>query len=200
MRNETPLLPSTRRRLYLSDQEQAFIGWDRNVDFNSEKARLEQAVAETRNRTEKSFYAIALLQLTNGCRRNETLAAAFLWAENPRRELRIKTEKRKDKYMRLVVIPEIFSKYDETLKKGITDIQSMPRPHDAYYYFCTSRLGHNTHSMRYAFVGDASHKHPVQLISKMTGQKSMDTVLRYVQQKEAEKALRERFGLEEGEN
>lgn len=172
------------------------MGWDRGVDFDAEKARIIEAITTTRNRVEKAFYAIALVQLTNGTRRNEALNACFKWLEEGKREVRIRAQKRKDKYMRLVGIDPILYKYD-SIKKGIADIQAMARPHDAYYYFCKSRLGHNTHCMRYAFISDVSNKdkHPAEFIAKMTGQKDSKVVVRYIQQKGAEDALRRRLGL-----
>lgn len=175
------------------DAEESFMGWDRGIDYQAKHDMLEQAIATTRDRREKGFYAVALIQLKNGARRSEALECAFEWAKSGKREYRIRARKRKDKFKRLMVIPPILSKYP-VLKKAFTELEQEEHPAKAYYYFCSSRLGHNTHCMRYAFISDVANKEqkPGEFIAKMTGQKNPKVVLTYISQKAADMALRAR--------
>lgn len=168
------------------------LGWDGGVDFNLEKVKLEMLIEQTRDGVEKALYSIALIQLVNGLRRHEAVEAAIMYAKHGKKLGRVRVQKRKDKYMRLVVIPQVVRRY-ESIKRGLAALEAVENRDKKYYRFCRSRLAHNTHSMRYAFISDASIKNPALLISKMTGQVSANTVLHYLNQKTAEKAFLERF-------
>lgn len=178
----------------MSEEEISFQGWDRGIDYTAEHDALVQLVQTTRDRREKAFYAIALIQLTNGARRSEALEAAFTWAKNRKKEYRIRARKRQDKFKRLMVIPPLLSKYP-ALKKAFVALEQEPNPAKAYYYFLSSRLDHNTHCLRYAFISDVANREqrPGEFIAKMTGQKNPKVVLNYISQHAADKALRDRF-------
>lgn len=166
------------------------LGWDQNLDFNAEKLALESNIASVRDRREKTFWALALCQLVNGSRRSEALDGLIQWAHNGKSRQRVRVRKRKDKYDRFFKIPEVVRRYD-SIKRGALDLEAEgpDAAAKAYYYFMKSRFSHNTHSLRYAFIGEHADKIPVQLLAKMTGHKRMDQVLHYTQRRAAETKL-----------
>lgn len=170
-----------------------FYGWEKGLDFEETKIRLDTLVEETRDRWEKTMYGILLTDLVNGSRIGEAIDGIMLWAEGGKREVRVRAQKRKDKYMRLMIIPSTVRKYPiiaETalaMQAGYKNIRSNVK------MFCQRKLGFNTHALRHAFITHASRTMPAQLIARVTGQKKLDMIIRYIESSAAEKVLRERI-------
>lgn len=183
----------TDKNLYNEDltQGQAFLGWDRNLDFNEQKARLAELIRTTRKRRLKTMYCILYVQLVNGARISETLDACLLYAKNGNREQRVRARKRKDRYMRLVVIPAIVRRYPQVrpalldMQKKYSDFLGVAKQFSRRY------LKYNSHAQRYAFIGGATAGGmPAQAIAKVTGQKTLDMILHYTQRRAGEDGLR----------
>lgn len=174
-------------------EEQVLSGWDEGLDFAEQKTRLEQSVITTRNQVLKAKWAILLIQLVNGSRIGEAVAAALEYAEHSKREVRVRAEKRQDNYMRLMIIPKVVRRYPD-LKEVILGLNAAYGLTHVMVDFARRRGGFRSHGQRYAFITDVSDKEdrPAEFIAKMTGQKDAKVVIRYISQKKAEQALRER--------
>lgn len=182
---------SERESITTSAEQVFYSGWDRNLDFEKEKANLERLIPETKDIKRKAYFCIFLIQLANGSRIGEAVQAAKFYADNGARVQRVRVEKRKDKFMRLMIIPEVVRK-----EQGIREqIKAMNKKYadltDSCVQYCRRNLGYNTHAQRYAFVGRmATELHPME-IAKLTGHKTLNYVLHYYQVKSAETKLNE---------
>ena len=174
----------------MSEQELAFSGWDKNLDLKNTKQVLQEHLT-VRDKRKKAFFAILLVQLLNGSRVGEAVLAMRQWAEDGKKEQRVRVEKRKDKFMRLMIIPKEVRK-SKQLKEWILNSEYMDLT-DAVIQFSRRHLNWNTHALRYAFISDMSEDTQPQVIAKLTGQKSLDMILRYTSTRKGEQKLRERI-------
>jgi len=170
----------------------SIYGWDRNLDFDTEKYKLESRIQETKyNRSLRAFYCIFLVQLVNGAMIGESVAAALQWSDNGKIEQRVQVEKRKDKYIRLIIIPVTVRQ-----QKGMrTEFEKLRTQYvnlaNTACRIAKERLGYNSHALRYAFINGMAKKLPPQQIAKLTGHKNLNMILHYTQTREAEQRLRE---------
>lgn len=158
-------------------ESKAHFGWDKGLEYNTEKDRLTELVRKTRDRPDKAIYSVLLIQIVNGSRINEAVQAALLWAENGNREQRVRVQKLKDRYMRLMIIPKAVRDFKSIRGTLQTMSKEYKNPTGVIKEACRRKLSYNTHALRYAFISDASRTKPLQIIAKITGQKSMNTVL-----------------------
>jgi integrase len=175
--------------------------WDRGLDFAETRTRLVGLLDHERPmcsddlnpKKRLTHYSILLIQLVNGARISEAFDANRGWGENGDREQEVRVRKRrKDVELRLVMIPPELQDGDrpyllEALDRGLTI--------GATKTFAIDALGFNTHSLRYAQITELARKGMApQLIAKVTHHKTLNFILSYTQQKEANKALRELVG------
>ncbi len=175
--------------------------WDRGLDFGETRTRLLEKLQSLRPEIEDSIYAetkvaqtaTLLIQLVNGSRVSEAFDAMNNWANNNLREQEIKVRKRrKDVEFRLMVIPSELTDIDrlccsEAIKRGIS-INSVE-------IFAIRVMGFNSHALRYSQITELARKGMTpQVIAKVTHHKTLNFILSYTQQKEADKALREIAG------
>jgi len=163
--------------------------WDKGVDFETAyRAILNKIRSVKRDRT-RCYLMVALIQLRNGSRISESIRAFKEWIKTNKTELYIKVSKKRREESRLMVIPQEILNYrllcvdlldvnDKTLRERVRAT--------LYYYFNI-----NTHSLRYAFITHLlrSGVNPA-LVSKMIRHSRLDTLLSYVQVKEADNILK----------
>lgn len=164
-------------------------GWDKQIDYETVRRRLDSELAwrsknteDVRNRRAVANLCVLYTQLENGCRVGEAVSAVREWASTGATELRVKVEKRRDNYYRLVIIPT----YIRGLKINPLDVRYGAVKTYAF------RLGFNTHSLRYAFITRLAQKgvNPA-VLAKITGHKNLNMLLHYLQKSAGEKVLRE---------
>lgn len=169
----------------------AHVGWDRGLDWNQEKDRLLELVRTTHNRRDKAFYTIAFVTVLNGSRIGETITALLSWAENGKREQRVRVQKRKDRYMRLIIIPDSVRQYKQ-LREEYPEMQKeYHNLANVAEHWIKHRLRYNVHALRFAWItAMANHMHP-QEIARITGHKKLELILLYTQRQGAEHKHRE---------
>ena len=176
------------------------FGWDKGLDYEEWKSKLEadirrlrkEGIRDIRNLHRLAYNIILLTQLVNGCRVGESVQAIQYIVKNgipPDRKVRVKVEKRKDNYERLIVIPKIVS--DRDLKSIVfinyLDTKTLKQ---RVVVWARDYWGINTHSLRYAFITHlAKQGVSAQLIGKMTGHSKLDYILYYTQKVQAEQLL-----------
>jgi len=163
-------------------------GWDRGVDFEAAKARLESRLSRAKSDTEYAYLAILLVQLLNGARVSEACEAVQIYARTAETRVRVKVRKQKSPAERLIVIPRGI---DLRRVAWVADVD-LERLVERVKFYARTRLGLNTHSLRYAFITHMAKRGvSAQLIAKMTGHKTLSHILHYTQKIEAEKILEE---------
>jgi len=174
-------------------QEQAYLGWDKGLEYKDEKESLEHWVKSERNRKFKSYFVILLIQLRNASRISEAIEAFQFWCKNGKNEQRVRTRKRKPKneFKRLMIIPKEVRKYKQLRKVSKEWPKDMKIMEDRIYRFCMAIFGYNTHALRYAGITFLSTKYKIQIVAKQTGHTTMDHILKYTQQKKADQLLRD---------
>lgn len=163
--------------------------WDKGVDFDSMYHRLLRRIHSVKKDTTRCYLAIALIQLRNGSRISEAIRTFKEWIQTSKTEIYVKVSKKKRHEDRLMIIPPELEQYrlscvelldvnDKVLRERVRAI--------LYYYFKI-----NTHSLRYAFITYLlrSGVNPA-LVSKVIRHSRLDTLMSYVQVKEAEKVLK----------
>jgi integrase len=164
--------------------------WDKGIDYEFMYSRLLRKITSVKNNATKCYLIIALIQLRNGSRISEAIRAFKEWIKTSKTELYVKVSKKKREESRLMIIPQEVAHYrldcvdlldvdDEVLRGRVRAT--------LYYYFKI-----NTHSLRYAFITYLLRSNVnVAIVSKLIKHSRLDTLLHYVQTREAERVLRE---------
>ena len=163
------------------------FGWDAGVDFEATKARLESRLSRAKSDREYGYLAVLYVQLLNGCRVSEAVEAVQTFAKRNERKVKVKVRKRKNAE-RLVIIPRAIE-----LKRvaWLADVDAEKLVERVRFY-ARKHLKLNTHSLRYAFITHMAKRGvSAQLIAKMTGHATLQHILHYTQQVEAESILEE---------
>ena len=154
------------------------------MDFEAVKARLESKLARAKSDRDYAYYAVLYTQLLNGARVSEAVDALREYARTGEAKVRVKVRKRKNAE-RLIVVPNI----DLKRVAWILDVDP-EKLTNRVEKFAKSKLGANTHALRYAFITHlGSRGVSAQLIAKITGHARLDYILYYTQRAEAEKLL-----------
>jgi len=165
------------------------VGWDKGVDYETMYARLLRKIDSVKKSSTKCYMIIALIQLRNGSRISEAIRAFKEWVKTNKTELYIRVSKKKREETRLMIIPrevtnmrlhcvDLVDINDKTLRERV---RSALR-----YYFSI-----NTHSLRYSFITYLLRNNiSVAVVSKLIKHSKLDTLLSYVQEREAERVLR----------
>ena len=166
------------------------MGWDKGVDYESMYARLLRKISSVKNDKTRCYLIIALIQLRNGSRISEAIRAFKEWIKTNKTELYIKVSKKRREESRLMIIPSEVAHY-RLLCVDLLDVEDRVLRERVratlYYYFKI-----NTHSLRYAFITHLLRLgvNPA-LVSKVIRHSRLDTLLSYVQVKEADRILRD---------
>jgi len=153
----------------------------RFVDFEKMKRRIEKLIKQTKRTKTKVALQILLIQLTNGARISEAYEAYYLWVKEPsKREVQVRTRKKKKQDFRLIVVPKTIEPIN--VKVHLNSVKRVS----------SKMLGVNTHSLRYAYITflGTRHKLPYQLISKITHHSKPELVEHYTMQLVAEEIQR----------
>jgi len=163
--------------------------WDKGVDYETIYTRLLRKIDTVKDNNTKCYLIICLIQLRNGSRISEAIRAFKDWIRTNKTEIYVKVSKKKHLEERLMIIPQEILNYrlycvdlldinDKVLRERVRAT--------LYYYFKI-----NTHSLRYAFITYLlrSNVNPA-VVSKLLKHSKLDTLLHYVQVKEAESVLR----------
>lgn len=204
--------------------------WDFNLDFNVTYKMLSEDIALVKKEIKEgklnswnikklAYCSLGLLQLRNGCRIGEGVESLIIFCTNLKtdiknREIRVLTEKRKDNYLRKIVLPEQLHFTDLKLisdfilkrnvkvyyntKEKLLDKENI---HKKRQFVCTAskffsyNYNHGSHALRYSFItfmGCTKNMSP-QNIAKLTGHKTLELVLHYTSKKSAELELTNMF-------
>ena len=163
--------------------------WDKGLDYETTYTRLIRKINSVKRDTTRCYLIIALIQLRNGARISEAIRAFKEWIKSNKTELYVRVSKKKRDELRLMVIPEEVLQYrlqcvdllslnDKVLRERVRAT--------LHYYFKI-----NTHSLRYAFITYLlkSGVNPA-LVGKVIRHSRLDTLMHYVQVKEADSLLR----------
>ena len=167
-------------------------GWDKGLDYEAAYERLLRKINTVRSEATRCYLIIALIQLRNGARISEAIRAFKQWVRSGESELYVAVSKKKRREERLIVIPREVE--DHRLRcvdlLDLDDKRLRERVRLALYH----HLKANTHSLRYAFITYLL-KNGVNpaLVSKMIRHSRLDTLMHYVQTKEADGILRRLF-------
>jgi integrase len=164
--------------------------WDKGLDYETAYSILIRKINSIKNNKTKCYFAIALVQLRNGSRISEAIRAFKEWIRSSKTELYVRVSKKKHIENRLMIIPhEIHSlRLICTDLLGVSDKKLRNRVLAILYYY----FKWNTHSLRYSFITYLLRNNVnVAIVSKLVKHSRLDTLLHYVQSKEAEKVLRE---------
>jgi integrase len=167
------------------------VTWDKGLDYETAYSVLLRKIHSAKNtKTRLCYFIIALIQLRNGSRISEAIRAFKEWVRTNRTELHVRVSKKKKPEERLMIIPSEITQY-RLLCVDLLDIDDKVLRNRVravlHYYFKW-----NTHSLRYAFITYLlrNNVNPA-IVSKLVKHSRLDTLLKYVQEKEAERVLRE---------
>jgi len=165
------------------------FGWDKGLDYEKTYKQILKHMKEATRDTTKAYDIILLTQLRNGSRLTEAInfLKKIIETKPFKRQAYIKVEKRKDSHERQMVLPEEIDKRE--LLRVAYVIKEANRWKVSGY--CKRTYGFNTHSLRYAFISYLSKKGvSPQIIAKITGHKTLDYIIYYTQQVQAEELLK----------
>jgi len=100
------------------------------------------------------YYAIAMLQLTNGLRASEAIYALKEYLTKGNKSFSMLAEKSNKE--RWVYVPDILVSMTPTLKTYLDIVKNVKR--QTYYTFLRHNLGINPHTLRYVFIDKAIRK------------------------------------------
>jgi integrase len=166
------------------------VTWDKGLDYETAYSMLLRKINSVKSNKTKCYFIIALIQLRNGSRISEAIRAFKEWVKTSKTEIYVKVSKKKLEEHRLMIIPqEILShRLLCTDLIGVSDKKLRNRVIATLYYY----FKWNTHSLRYAFITYLLRNNVnVAIVSKLIKHSKLDTLLHYVQSKEAERVLRE---------
>lgn len=174
----------------IEEEEIAYSGWDKGLDYVEVRKDLEEKIKNEKDIRTRAWYSVFLIQIVNGSRIGEAAICAIQYSDNGKREQRVRVEKRKDKYMRLMVIPEVVRQKEireelAVMAKVYKDIK------DTASTMCRRLMAYNSHAHRYAFIGHMANEMTAQSIARLTGHTKLDLVLHYTSAKIAEAKLRD---------
>jgi site-specific recombinase XerD len=162
--------------------------WDKGIDYEYMKSRLERVLKNPKNMKNYAYSATLYIQLLNGTRISEAVRAIQEFAKTGKRELNIKLSKKKKEETRLIIIPENVER-EKCMWVGDEDEEKLIERIKTYAEY---KYKVNTHSLRYAFVTHLLKQNVnPSIIAKITHHSSLEHILTYTQEKEAEKILKE---------
>jgi len=167
--------------------------WDRGVDFESTYRRiLRHLHLHSNYNITKCYDAILLTQLRNGCRVSESVNAFLEFVKTSQVEVYVDVAKKKQREQRLVIIPsEVIHLRDYCKELLSVDFKKLV---DRVKHYCRYTYKFNTHSLRYAFITYLLRNGVnVSIIAKITRHSRLDYILRYTQEKVADRVLRDLF-------
>jgi Phage integrase family. len=165
------------------------VSWDRGVEFETAYRQIVRHMNKN-NKITKCYDAILLVQLRNGCRVSEAVRGFLEFLRTSKLEVEVPVSKKKKSELRLVVIPnEVVP-----LRSFCSELLSvdLKRLIDRVKHYCKYTYKFNTHSLRYSFITYLLRNgvNP-SIVAKITRHSRLDFILKYTQEKEAEKVLRE---------
>jgi len=162
------------------------MGWDKGISFKQVERIILKEMARARESDLKAYcyWSIALIQLKNGARISEAIEGFKRALQSGSREVEVRVRKSRDK-TRLIVIPKMVE-----LKPCKWLLQEDDRSIRERVRVYLWRKGLNTHSLRYAFITELSSRGlPPQLIASITKHSDLDTIVTYIQGREARELL-----------
>lgn len=163
------------------------LKWDKGISYEYAYYKILAKMKEAQDDKTYAYYAVLLTQLRNGSRVSEAIKAIQLFAKAGRREVEVQVSKKRSPTFRLMVIP---GEVDQKRCISIADI-SVGVLANRVKVICITKLGFNTHSLRYAFITKLlkSGINPA-IVAKITEHSKLDFILTYAQKKAAEETLR----------
>ena len=174
----------------------SMFAWDKNLDWEEWKKKLEKEIKNLREKKgtqadiQLAYNIILYIQLLNGCRIGEAVRTIKQMSQKFERKIRVRVEKRKNEYQRLIVVPKSVKVEDIRRVKWVIDSADEEILKKRIKAWCRKRWGINTHALRYAFISHLSKQGvSAQLIAKITGHAKLDYILYYTQKQKAEELL-----------
>jgi integrase len=163
--------------------------WDKGADYETIYTRILRKIDTVKENTTKCYLIICLIQLRNGSRISESIRAFKEWIKTNKTEIYVKVSKKKHLEERLMIIPHEIINYRLYCVDllDINDIVLRERVRATLYYYFKI----NTHSLRYAFITYLlrNNVNPA-IVSKLIRHSKLETLMHYVQVKQAEDVLR----------
>jgi integrase len=141
---------------YIGGKEPTFEDLYRIIKANLEEYYRRIQVPNPKRLDIKRFiyYAIAMLQLTNGLRASEAIYALKEYLTKGNKSFSMLAEKSNKE--RWVYVPDILVSMTPTLKTYLDIVKNVKR--QTYYTFLQHNLGINPHTLRYVFIDKAIRK------------------------------------------
>jgi integrase len=204
--------PDEIRELGSLDHNLNFYKTYRRFASDIDICRREALIDTTRYRLMENYaYRIlGLIQLRNGSRVGEALDALILFVENPVKMVSVLTLKRRDTYLREMILPDEVTLDDLKMVKEVIlrknlkvyfdtakrkkDLENHKRKRRAVCvlsHFFRYHYKFSSHALRYSWINfiTSEKKEPVSIVARITGHKSMELIYRYTGRKAARKAL-----------
>lgn len=172
------------------------MSWDQKLDFgeyekrfseNLKRLNMVKEYKELKGISTKSiekqilYTSILYVQLLNGCRISEACEAVTQFTHDGNREQKTKARKRRANGAQvLIIIPK-------SVKRSLQIEGSHEQIINAVKCFAKRHYGINTHSLRYAWIAQMGREGiPSNLISKAIRHSSLQTIMNYTQEDQAD--------------
>ena len=163
-----------------------FKGGDYITLLNSFKRGL-------RDRPRKLYYALALIQLSNGARVSEAIDSLEIFCLTNKREVEVRVRKHVSDY-RLVVIPKEVVNHRDVVCSELAVWLAKPeyktKLRKSFNAFLNYHYRINTHTLRYLFITYNAHI-PTQILARIVGHKRLDYLITYTTKIKANEILKE---------
>jgi hypothetical protein len=162
--------------------------WDRNIEYDIFLPKLLKTLPRLKGNA-KCYCSIAILQLTNGMRAREAVAAFQYFLKTGNRKFEVKVLKQKHEKYRPVKIPD---EIDNDIRADCYDLAFMDakKLRDRYRMWLYKNFKVNTHSLRYAFISKlAEIGMSPMIIARITGHSELRYLITYTHKKLGERAL-----------
>jgi integrase len=161
--------------------------WDKGLDFEKVYRLLAKDLGR-RKGVGKCYTAILLLQLRNGLRIGEAVAAFQQFLADPKPKIEVRVEKKRRPETRTVIVPqellEVRQDCRDLAREDPKRLVARIKP------WVIETYGFNTHSLRYAFITYLIKNNvPLAVVAKITHHSRLDYLVTYTQEKIAEDVL-----------
>lgn len=164
--------------------------WDKGVDFNVMRRKLERALTHEKNPKRRAYTAILLIQLMNGCRISEAVRAYRQYCKNHNHRQTVLVSKKKKPEKRDILVPSpVVDHAGEICVKELLKLRE-EKLIDRVKHYALNNFGINTHSLRYAFITHLLEQNiSPSIIAKITKHSKLEFILTYTQEKKAKEIL-----------
>jgi integrase len=162
--------------------------WDRNIEYDIFLPKLLKTLPKLKDKG-KCYCSIAILQLTNGMRVREAVAAFQYFLKTGDRKFQVMVLKQKHEKYRPVRVPDEITNDIRAECYDFKD-EDLLKLRDRYRMWLYKTFKVNSHSLRYAFVTKMAEMGlSPMIIARITGHSELRYLITYTHKKLGEKAL-----------